>query len=585
MSFLESIFSFIESIFSFINDATWEWALIPFLVVLGVFFTLTSGFVQFQFFGRMFRVLFPGAMPAGEGHVSSREALLVSVGGRVGGGNIAGVAVAITLGGPGAVFWMWAIALIGMVTSLFECSLAQTFKRATGDGTYRGGPARYIIYGLGHRYRWLAVVYAVCLIAAFALGFNAFQGNTVASAAQDSLGIDRLWSGIAFAALAGFVVYGGIKRIAHVADVIVPIMAIGYILMALLTIVLNITEVPGVLLMIVKNAFGIEEAVGGGMGAAIAQGVRRGLFSNEAGLGSVPNVAAVAYVRHPISQGIVQSLSVFIDTILICSCTAFVILLGDVYKPVYDNTCDLRPTVASDTNPRDEIIREFEMAFDSNRQECVVLIVREASELEKWTIAGYNDEADFRHAVIDDSGHELFKELKKESIDESKVSTMAASELGRTTDVQGVVLTQQSLVWHFGAWSQYFLTFAIILFAFSSIIYNYYLGENALSVFTDSNASLHVLRILVIGLIFLGCWAEGATSVFFFSDPMMGVLALVNLLAIIMLFPIGMRVLNDYRDQVKQGIEHPVFDPAKFPDLDLDPNAWKLNEVDRALKT
>jgi AGCS family alanine or glycine:cation symporter len=480
--------TFLENLFNFVGDATWGWALIPFLVVLGVFFTLASGFVQFRFFRRMFQVLFPGQQPKGEGHVSSREALLVSVGGRVGGGNIAGVAVAITLGGPGAVFWMWAIALIGMATSLFECSLAQTFKRASGDGTYRGGPARYIIYGLGHQYQWLAVVYAVCLIAAFALGFNAFQGNTVAGAAQDSLGIDRIWTGIAFAALTGFVVYGGIKRIAHVADVIVPIMAIGYIGMALVVILINIGEVPAVLAMIVKNAFGFEEAVGGGMGAAIAQGVRRGLFSNEAGLGSAPNVAAVAYVRHPISQGIVQSLSVFIDTMVICSCTAFVILLGDVYVP----------------------------------------------------------------------GAE---------------------------DINGVALTQQSLVSHFGEWSQYFLTAAIVLFAFSSIIYNYYLGENALSVFTDTSASRHALRILVIGLIFLGSTAPGATAVFFFSDPMMGVLAIVNLLALAMLFPVGMRVLNDYREQLQKGVIHPVFDPNNFPDLNIDASAWKLDEVSSAPKS
>jgi AGCS family alanine or glycine:cation symporter len=305
---------------------------------------------------------------------------------------------------------------------------------------------------------------------------------------NDSLGIDRLWTGIVFSALAGFVIYGGIKRIAQVADVIVPIMAIGYLAMALIVILINIGEIPAVLAMIVKNAFGFEEAIGGGMGAAIAQGVRRGLFSNEAGLGSAPNVAAVAYVRHPISQGIVQCLSVFIDTIVICSCTAFVILLGDVYVPGAEG-------------------------------------------------------------------------------------------------IDGVVLTQQSLVSHFGAWSQYFLTAAILLFAFSSIIYNYYLGENALSVFTETDASRHALRILVIGLIFLGCSAPGATSVFFFSDPMMGVLAIVNLLAIIMLFPIAMRVLNDFRDQLKQGIEHPVFDPAKFPDLDIDPSAWKLDEADSTPKS
>ncbi len=473
---------FLESIFAAIGDGTWGWALIPFLVVLGCFFTLASGLVQFRFFGRMFRVLFPGGQIEPGRHVSSREALFVSVGGRVGGGNIAGVAVAITLGGPGAVFWMWAIALIGMATSLFECSLAQAFKRSDENGTFRGGPAQYILHGLGPQYKWLAIIYAVCLIAAFALGFNAFQGNTVAGAAQDSMGIDRIWTGGLLAVLTGFVVYGGIKRIAKVADVVVPIMAIGYIGMALLIVLINIGDIPAVFSLIVKNAFGFEEAVGGGMGAAVANGLRRGLFSNEAGLGSAPNVAAVAFVRHPINQGIVQSLSVFIDTILICSCTAFVILLGDVY------------------------------------------------------VAG-------------------------------------------AADINGVALTQQSLVSHMGEWAQYFLTTAILLFAFSSIIYNYYLGENALTVFIDTEVSRHVLRILIIGLVFLGSTAPGATAVFFFSDPMMGVLALVNLLTITMLFPVGMRLLNDFRDQLKAGNDRPVFDPDKFPDLDIDKSAW--SEVKR----
>ncbi len=472
---------FLVSFFAAIGDGTWGWSLIPFLVVLGCFFTLASGFVQFRFFGRMWRVLFPGGQLGGDGHVSSREALFVSVGGRVGGGNIAGVAVAITLGGPGAVFWMWAIALIGMATSLFECSLAQLYKRTDANGTYRGGPAQYILHGLGGQFKWLAMIYAVSLIAAFALGFNAFQGNTVAGAVQDSLGVGRIWTGIALAIVTGFVVYGGIKRIAHVADVVVPIMALGYIGMALLIVLFNIGEVPAMLATIVKNAFGFEEAVGGGMGAAVANGLRRGLFSNEAGLGSAPNVAAVAYVRHPISQGIVQSLSVFIDTILICSCTAFVILLGNVYVPGAEG-------------------------------------------------------------------------------------------------VDGVVLTQQSLVSHVGDWAQYFLTLAIMLFAFSSIIYNYYLGETALSVFTESEVSRHILRISIVGLVLLGSAAPGATAVFFFSDPMMGILALVNLITIIMLFPVGLRILNDFTDQLKAGNDHPVFDAEKFADLDIDKTAWKLDD-------
>ncbi|MEM9684096.1 MAG: alanine/glycine:cation symporter family protein, partial [Pseudomonadota bacterium] len=397
---------------------------------------------------------------------------------RVGGGNIAGVVVAITLGGPGAVFWMWVIALIGMATSLFECTLAQVYKRSDEDGTYRGGPAQYIEHGLGGQFQWLAVIYAIALIAAFPLGFNAFQGNTVAGAVQESLSIDRYWTGGVLAVLTGIVVYGGIKRIAHVEEVIVPVMAIGYIGLALVIVLINIGEVPAVFTTIVKNAFGLEEAVGGGMGAAIANGLRRGLFSNEAGLGSAPNVAAVAYVKHPVAQGIVQSLSVFIDTIIICSCTAFVILLSTVYVP----------------------------------------------------------------------GAE---------------------------EVDGVVLTQKSLVSHVGEWSTYFLTVAIILFAFSSILYNYYLGETALTVFTESHAARHVLRLLIVILVFVGASAPGATAIFFFSDPMMGILALINLLAIIMLFPIGLRVLNDYRRQLKEGVDEPVFDPEQFSDLDIDASAWK----------
>ena len=220
--------------------------------------------------------------------ISAREALFVSVGGRVGGGNIAGVAVAITAGGPGAVFWMWAIALVGMCSALIEASLAQAFKHTTPEGDYRGGPARAIMYGLGANYRWLAVIYSVCLIASFAIGFNAFQGNTVAGAALDSLSIPRVYTGVALAFATGFIVYGGIHRIAKAADVIIPVMAIGYIGMALLIILLNITGLPGVLWDIFANAFGFREAVAGGMGAAIAQGLRRGLFSNEAGLGQRP---------------------------------------------------------------------------------------------------------------------------------------------------------------------------------------------------------------------------------------------------------------------------------------------------------
>lgn len=474
-----------EAFFGLIGDLTWGWALIPFLIIIGVFFTVVTGFVQIRFFKRMFRVLSSKNQTGDPNAISAREALLLSVGGRVGGGNIAGVAVAITLGGPGAVFWMWAVALVGMATSLIECSLAQLYKRSEGDGTYRGGPARSIIHGLGEDYRWLAVLYAVCLIASFAFGFNAFQGNTVAGAAEESLGLGRIWTGIGLTAITGLIVFGGIHRIAKVADVVVPIMAVGYIAMALIVIVLNVTEIPAALYMIVANAFGWEEAVGGGMGAALAQGLRRGLFSNEAGLGSAPNVAATADVRHPISQGITQSFSVFIDTIIICTCTALIILLGDVYVP--------------------------------------------------------GDEA-----------------------------------------VDGIVLTQQSLASHLGGWTSYFLTLAILLFAFSSIIYNYYLGENALTSMTGNKAAIQVLRILVMGVVFLGATAPGATAVFFFSDPLMGVLAVVNLLALMMLFPTAKRILDDFKEQVNAGVDRPVLNPDKFADLDIDRTAWTGKDPDAA---
>ncbi len=473
----------LQKLFGVIGDLTWGWSLIPFLVIFGLFFTFATRFVQFQFFRRMFGVLTGKNSHSGEENISGREALLLSVGGRVGGGNIAGVAVAITLGGPGAVFWMWMIAIVGMATSLVECSLAQLYKRSNGDGTYRGGPARTIMYGLGKEYKWLASIYAVCLIASFAFGFIAFQGNTVAGAAQDSLGIGRIWTGLFLSVAAGFIVFGGIRRIAKAADVVVPIMAVGYLAMALIVIISNIGDLPGVIMNIVSNAFGLEEAVGGGMGAALAQGLRRGLFSNEAGLGSAPNVAATAKVDHPITQGITQSLSVFIDTILICSCTAFVILLGNVYVPGSEN-------------------------------------------------------------------------------------------------IDGVVLTQQSLASHLGGWTQYFLTFAILLFSFSSIIYNYYLGENALTFLTDKPVAVNILRIAVVGVLFLGAVAPGATAVFFFSDPLMGILAVVNLLALMMLFPTLTRILTDYRQQLKDGIENPIFDSRKFSDLNLDHSSWDDNITD-----
>lgn len=476
---------FIHLIFDTINDLTWGWALTPMLIVFGLLFTVVGGFAQFRYFKRMFNVFKPEEKTHDPDSISSRQALLVSIGGRVGGGNIAGVAVAISIGGPGAVFWMWVVALVGMMTSIIECSLAQLYKRKDADGNYRGGPASYIIHGLGQRYHWLAVIYSVALVLSYAIGFNAFQSNTVAGAALDSLGIERLYTGIFLSIVGGIVIFGGIKRIAKVMDVVVPVMAFVYIAMAAIVIVMNITEIPSVIVLIVKNAFGIDSVVGGGMGIAIIQGMRRGLFSNEAGLGSTPNIAAAAKANHPVSQGISQALSVFIDTILICSATAFIILLGNVYVP----------------------------------------------------------------------GNEM----------------------------DGVVLTQQSLVSHLGDWTKYVLTFAVLLFSFSSIVYDYYLGENGMLYLTGKDEKrgrmgILVLRISVIVILFVGAVAPGATSVFFFSDPLMGILALANLLALIMLFPRAVKLLDDYRAQLNAGVEEPVFDAQQYERLDIDLTAWGKEE-------
>ena len=213
-----------------------------------------------------------------------------------------------------------------MATSYFECALAQLYKNAEPDGTYRGGPAYYIERGLGQK--WLAAVFSVLLLVTFGFGFNALQSYTVASSFEDAFGIPTWITGLGLVIVLGLIIFGGIKRIAAAAEIIVPVMAVGYILIALVVILYNVTEVPAAFMLILRSAFGLEEAFAGGMGAAIAMGVRRGLFSNEAGLGSAPNVAAVAYVRHPADQGIVQAFSVFIDTLIICSYTAFMVLLS-----------------------------------------------------------------------------------------------------------------------------------------------------------------------------------------------------------------------------------------------------------------
>lgn len=456
-----------------ISDWLWSTVLVVLLVGIGSYFTVASRFVQFRYFTRMFAVLGAG-LHREKGQVSSFQALVVSVAGRVGGGNIAGVAVAISLGGPGAVFWMWVIGLMGMATSFFECSLAQLYKQREPDGNFRGGPAYYLTRGINQR--GMAIVYSLLLLITFGFGFNAVQSYVVATSLHDSFGVPTWISGVALVVVMGFVIFGGIQRIAAVAEIVVPVMAVSYFGAALLVIGLNISEVPAIFVQIVKSAFGFDSALGGGIGVAIMQGVKRGLFSNEAGLGSAPNVAAVATVPHPANQGIVQAFSVFIDTIIMCSCTALIILLSDVYQPGAEG-------------------------------------------------------------------------------------------------VSGIALTQTALAEHLGAWGGTFVSIALVLFAFSSIMYNYYLGENSLNYFSDSNKTLfNVFRVSVLMLLFWGA-AQDLGTVFGFADLTMGLLGVVNLIGLIWMSKLALRVLRDYDEQLKTGVE-PRLDPAKYADLDLDKQAW-----------
>lgn len=312
-----------------VTDWLWSYVLITALLAVGVRFTVGSRAVQVRLFRRTLSVLSNIDWKGSDRGISSFQALAVSVAGRVGGGNIAGVAVAITLGGPGALFWMWLIALLGMSTSLFECALAQLYKRRHRDETFRGGPAYVMRYGLG--WRVVPVIYSVLLLVTIGFGFNAVQSYVVTTSIESAFGVPAALSGAVMTAMMAIILFGGIRRLAVVSEVVVPAMVIGYLVLAIWVLILNFTDIPRAIALIFSSAFGLEQAVGGGVAAAVAQGARRGLFSNEAGLGTVPNVAAAADVPHPMSQGLVQSLSVFIDTVILCTATALIILMSSVY--------------------------------------------------------------------------------------------------------------------------------------------------------------------------------------------------------------------------------------------------------------
>ncbi|MGY4491601.1 alanine/glycine:cation symporter family protein [Pseudomonas sp. TE3610] len=456
-----------------INDFLSGKVLIVLIVGLGSYFTIRSRFVQLRHFFHMFAV-FRDSLKSSSDQLSSFQALMLSLAGRVGAGNIAGVGIAVTLGGPGAVFWMWVTALVGMSSSFFECTLGQLYKRCDSEGQFRGGPSYYIQHGLGKRK--IGMLMAVLLLVTFGFAFNGLQSHAVTHSLNNAFGLDVHKTGIALAVLLGLVFVGGIKRIAKVADLLVPVKTLVYIGVTLYVIGLQFEHVPAMLETIVKSAFGLDQAFGGLVGSAIVMGVKRGVFANEAGLGSAPNVAAVAQVEHPVAQGVVQAFSVFLDTFVICTCTALLILLSGFYTPGFEG--------------------------------------------------------------------------------------------------DGIALTQNSLAAVVGDWGRMFISVALALFVFTSILYNYYLGENSLRFLVGENRKALIgYRALVLALIVWGA-VEDLSTVFAFADITMTMLAFVNLIALAMLFNIGLRLLADYDAQRKAGIKTPVFDASKFPDLDIDAKSW-----------
>ena len=313
-----------------VNDFIWTYILIAMLIILGIYFTVKTNFVQFRFFKEMFKLLGDGASKDAkkEGKISSFQAFCISTASRVGTGNIAGIAIAVVAGGPGAIFWMWLIALIGSASGFVESTLAQIYKVKDGNA-YRGGPAYYMEQGLNKK--WMGIIFSVLITICFAFVFNAVQANTITAAFNNAFGINRFGLGLVIAAVTAVVIFGGSHRIAKVSEVIVPVLAVIYILVSLFVVVINITELPNVIKLIFTNALDFRSMSMGTMGGIILVGVKRGLFSNEAGMGSAPNAAATAEVSHPVKQGLIQALGVFVDTLIICSCTAFVVLLYPGY--------------------------------------------------------------------------------------------------------------------------------------------------------------------------------------------------------------------------------------------------------------
>lgn len=317
-----------ETVIGELNGIVWSSALIYLCLGAGLYFSLRTKFLQVRHFRHMLSLISEGKSSAAG--VSSFQALAMSLSGRVGTGNIAGVATAIAMGGPGAVFWMWLVAFLGAATAYIEATLAQIYKEKDANGLYRGGPAYFIEKAMGQS--WYAWLFAVTTIIAMGFCLPGIQANSIVLASENAWGVAPLATALLIALGIALIVFGGVKRIARFAQFVVPFMAIAYILIALLVMVVNIEQLPGVIKLIVRSAFGLEAGYGAIIGMAIQWGVKRGIYSNEAGQGSSPHAAAAAEVSHPVKQGLVQAFSVYVDTLLVCTATAFMILLTGLYN-------------------------------------------------------------------------------------------------------------------------------------------------------------------------------------------------------------------------------------------------------------
>ena len=460
----------LNSIVGQINNILWSYVLIALLILSGLLYTIRTGFAQGRLLGDMV-ALITGKLSSlrdGEkkvaGQVTGFQAFCIAVASHVGTGNLAGVAIAVAVGGPGALFWMWVIALLGGATSLIENTLAQTYKVKEGNG-FRGGPSYYMEKALGQK--TLGYIFSVIVIVTFAFVFNTVQANTIAQAFETTFNMSSAVAGIILAALTALIIFGGLNRIANVVSFMVPIMAIGYVVVALYVLIVNAVHIPALFMSIIEAAFGIKQAVGGAIGVAMLQGIKRGLYSNEAGMGSAPNAAATSNVSHPVKQGLLQAFGVFVDTILICSATGFIVLLYPEYNTIGE---------------------------------------------------------------------------------------------------KGIKLTQLALSHSVGAWGAGFITLCIFLFAFSSLVGNYYYGEANLEFLTKSKTSMLVFRVLTVACVYLGSVAS-LGLVWDIADVSMGIMALMNIVVIAILSPKAVAIINDYIKQRKEG-KNPVFRAKDIPGLE-----------------